>query len=191
MIFINNGSYFSSFTRILDTFCIFFGVLVLSQVSSMNWNTTTSKFDQKILIPSWFWHVLIGYFQGMRSSNVDLECRHWFCDLDEIITDASFRFLFTQHFWHFAEILGFIAIYSNVFLASEFSWSGRSSLRRVLSKNILPLSPAHRFAWEHSKLKATTFIMSRSTSNKRKQPSVFIPNLIVWTPGAWILACFG
>ena len=27
-----------------------------------------------------FW---LGIFRGMRSSNVDLECRHWFCDLDE------------------------------------------------------------------------------------------------------------
>ena len=42
----------------------FFWVLVLSQVSSIYWNMTTSKFDQKILLPSWFWHVLIGYFQG-------------------------------------------------------------------------------------------------------------------------------
>ena len=30
---------------------------------------TTSEFDQKILLPSWFCHVLIGYFQRMRSSN--------------------------------------------------------------------------------------------------------------------------
>jgi len=65
------------------------------------------------------------------------------------------------------------------FLASEFGWSGRSSLLCVLSKNILLLSPAHRFAWENSGLKTTTFMMFRSTSNKRKQPSVFFPNLIV------------
>ena len=37
-----------------------------------------------------FW---LGIFGGMRSSNVDLECRHWFCDLDETITDAIFCFL--------------------------------------------------------------------------------------------------
>ena len=42
----------------------FFGMLVLSQVSSIYGHMTTSKFDQKILLPSWFWYVLTGYFQG-------------------------------------------------------------------------------------------------------------------------------
>ena len=55
---------FFKFYRHFGHILHFFGVLVLSQVSSIYWNMTTSKFDQKILLPSWFWHVLIGYFQG-------------------------------------------------------------------------------------------------------------------------------
>ena len=82
----------------------FFGVLVLSQVSSIYWNMTTSKFDQKILLPSWFLHVLIwlGIFRGMRSSNVNLECRHWFCDLYEGCHFLGFLpkvLTVYKHFW--------------------------------------------------------------------------------------------
>jgi len=60
----------------------FFGVLVLSQVSSIYWNMSTSKFDQGFYFHHGFGMSWLGIFTGMRSSNVDLECRHWFCDLD-------------------------------------------------------------------------------------------------------------
>ena len=55
---------FFKFYRHFGHILRFFWVLVLRQVSSIYWNMTTSKFDQKILLPSWFWRVLIGYFQG-------------------------------------------------------------------------------------------------------------------------------
>ena len=47
-----------------------------------------------------FW---LGIFRGMRSSNVDLECRHWFCDLgDKWMPFLGFlpKFLTVyKHFW--------------------------------------------------------------------------------------------
>ena len=46
-----------------------------------------------------FW---LGIFRGMRSSNVDLECRHWFCDLDEGCNFLGFlpKFLTVyKHVW--------------------------------------------------------------------------------------------
>ena len=55
-----------------------------------------------------FW---LGIFRGMRSSNVNLECRHWFCDLDE---GCNFWVSY-PNFWEFTNIFGPTAIYWNVF----------------------------------------------------------------------------
>ena len=55
-----------------------------------------------------FW---LGIFRGMRSSTVNLECRHWFCDIDE----GCHFWVSYLNFWQFTNIFGPIAIYSNVF----------------------------------------------------------------------------
>ena len=55
-----------------------------------------------------FW---LGIFRGMRSSNVDLECRHWFCDLDE----GCHVLGFLPKFLTVYNCFGPIATYSNVF----------------------------------------------------------------------------
>ena len=55
-----------------------------------------------------FW---LGIFRGMRSSTVNLECRHWFCDIDE----GCHFWVSYPNFWQFTNIFGPIAIYSNVF----------------------------------------------------------------------------
>ena len=107
---------------------------------------------QKILLASWFWHVLIWYFQGMRSSNVDLEMpalilwSWWIMDATWVSYPVFLTFY--KHVWvhrHifqciFHSLHSYIYLYINCFLYRYFyRANGLACARRFVS--LVPVQP--------------------------------------------------